>query len=494
MTSRGGLLAAAALGVAAFAGCVTQRMTPGGPVAVTHNERPQHAEAQARSGPPQLVVLVSIAALTPRGYLESAGQRAPMPFLAERAADGALALRVESVAPAATLPAHASLLTGRLPSHHGVTGELVQHAEGATLPTPLDAIAPHGATLLSAAKSRGLRTAALGWPGSFGLPVDYFVPEEFPTAVAGWPSLLDASTTPGLLEFAHRLGASNRAVASASAERDQVLVGLACQVLSSGAPPNLLLVRLSQTWPAVRDEGPASPQAREAFAATDAELRRLVGCVEASAVGHSAAIFVVGDHGVVDLHSVLEPNVALAEAGLLVPNPADPLLATRWSAYVRPSGGAAFVYARKEEDAVLARKALRDAAAQTGAFRIVSADEMLRSGADPEAWFGLEATLGYEFGVAASGPILHAAAQRGGAGYFPHQVVMAPGFVAFGAGVRPGVRIPRMREIDVAPTVAALLELSLEDPAAEKSKVPDGRPLVGALDFGRGAAGAPAGR
>jgi len=114
-------------------------------------------------------------------------------------------------------------------------------------------------------------------------------------------------------------------------------------------------LHLSQTWPALLEGGPSSLQARDAFAATDAELRRLVGCVESSAAGRAAAIFVVGDSGVVDVHSVLEPNVALAEAGLLIPNPAVPSLATRWSAFVRPSGGAGFVYARKEEDAVLAR-------------------------------------------------------------------------------------------------------------------------------------------
>ncbi|HTF33119.1 MAG TPA: alkaline phosphatase family protein [Myxococcota bacterium] len=493
MTPRCGLAAAVALGIAAFAGCVTVRMTPEGPAPVAKSEpKPQPAVPPPGSGPPQLVVLVSIAGLMPRAYLETGGRRATMPFLAERAAEGALAERVESVAPAARLPAHATLLTGRLPSHHGVTGELVLRAEGASDPTPVDTVAPHGATLLSVARSRGLRTAALGWPASFGLPADYFFPEEFPTAVAGWPALLDSSTTPALLEPAHRLGASSRSVAVASAERDAVLVGLACAMLSSSAPPSLLLVHLSQTWPAVRDEGPASSQAHDALAATDAELRRLVGCVESSAAGHSAAIFVVGDHGVVDMHSVLEPNVALAEVGLLVPSPGVPGVTTRWSAYVRPSGGAAFVYARKEEDAVLARRALGEAAAQTGAFRIVSAEEMLRSGADPEAWFGLEATLGYEFGAAVSVPLLHAAAERAGAGYFPHHVVMAPGFVAFGAGVRPHVRIPRMRQIDVAPTVAALLGLSLEDPAAEKSKMPDGRPLVGALNFS--AASAPAGR
>jgi hypothetical protein len=489
MTSRSGLVAAAALVLAAVLGCVTRQVTPGGLVALPAKHE-EHTHAEPASGPPQLVVLVSIAGLTPHAYLESGGQRAPMPFLAERAGDGALAERVEAVAPAATLPTHATLLTGRLPSHHGVTGDLVLHGEGAALPTPLDGMAPHGATLLSVARSRGLKTAALGWPGSFGLPVDYFIAEEFPTAVPGWPALLESSTTPALLEFAHRLGASNRAFAVAGFERDQALVGLACELLGSSTPPNLLLVGLSQSWRAVRDGGPASQGAQEGLAAADAQLRRLVGCVESSPAAHSAAIFVVGDHGAVDVHSMLEPNVTLAETGLLVANPADPSFATRWSAYVRPSGGAAFVYAKKEEDAILARNVLRDAATQTGAFRIVSADEMLRSGADPEAWFGLEATLGYQFGTATSGPLLHAAAQRGGAGYFPHQVVMSPGFVAFGAGVRPGVRIPRMREIDVAPTVAALLGLSLEDPASEKSKTPDGRPLVGMLNFAAGSASA----
>ncbi|HBZ72634.1 MAG TPA: hypothetical protein DEP35_24030, partial [Deltaproteobacteria bacterium] len=463
MTPWRGLAAALVLAIAALVGCVTMRMTPEGPVSV-RSEQAQHAEPAARGGPPQLVVLVSIAALTPSAYLEGEGRRVPMPFLAKRAAEGVLAERVEAVAPAATLPAHATLLTGRLPSHHGVTGEFVLRADGASDPTPSDAVAPHGATLLSVARSRGIPTAALGWPASFGLAADFFFPEVFPTAVAGWPALLDSSATPALLENARRLGAASRVVATPSAERDTVLVGLACAALGSSAPPGVVVLHLSQTWPALLEGGPSSTQARDAFASTDTELRRLVGCVESSAAGRAAAIFVVGDHGVVDVHSVLEPNVALAEAGLLIPSPGVPSLATRWSAFVRPSGGAGFVYARKEEDAVLAREALQKAAAQTGAFRIVSADEMLRSGADPEAWFGLEATLGYQFGAAVSVPILEAAAQRAGAGYFPDHVEMAPGFVAFGAGIRSRVRIPRMRQIDIAPTVAALLGLSLEDP------------------------------
>ena len=52
--------------------------------------------------------------------------------------------------------------------------------------------------------------------------------------------------------------------------------------------------------------------------------------------------------------------------------------------------------------------------------------------------------------------------------------VSSVGFVAWGAGIRPGIEIPFMRQIDVAPTVAALLRLELPET--------DGRVLIGALD------------
>jgi hypothetical protein len=52
---------------------------------------------------------------------------------------------------------------------------------------------------------------------------------------------------------------------------------------------------------------------------------------------------------------------------------------------------------------------------------------------------------------------------------------MESGFVAWGRGVRSRVRIPRMQQIDVAPTAARLLGIELGDVA--------GRPLIGALEL-----------
>ena len=68
---------------------------------------------------------------------------------------------------------------------------------------------------------------------------------------------------------------------------------------------------------------------------------------------------------------------------------------------------------------MLARSALVREAAKLGAFRVVAADELLRDGADPDAWFGLEAEPGFDFDDTAQFPVLAPAALRGAGGYLP---------------------------------------------------------------------------
>ena len=109
------------------------------------------------------------------------------------------------------------------------------------------------------------------------------------------------------------------------------------------------------------------------------------------------------------------------------------------------------MYAKTERDAVKARGVLVAAASRTRAFRVVSAREMLELGADPDAWFGLEAEPGFAFGNSPHPPLQRPAAARGAGGYFPNRAEMNAGFVAWGRGVRSGIRVPRMRQADVAP-------------------------------------------
>jgi hypothetical protein len=144
-----------------------------------------------------------------------------------------------------------------------------------------------------------------------------------------------------------------------------------------------------------------------------------------------------------------------------------------WRAIARSNGGTVFVYARDESAAVRARLALDAAAAESRAFRTVSAGEMIRVGADPGAWFGLEASPGFAFTDAADGPLQRVAPRRATGGYLPDRREMDTVFVAWGRGLRSGLRVPEMTQLDVAPTLAALLDVPL--PSVE------GRALVGLL-------------
>lgn len=430
---------------------------------------------EAAPVPPELVVFVSVAGLTPA---EVSGADSVMPRLAALAASGVVAERVDAILPATPLPVHAALATGQPPARNGVTSEYALGPMGIAVPAPADYGVSRGPTLWSVVAGRGERVAALGWPGTEPDAARLFAhfPAPVPWAGDTWPRQLASRTTPSLLPAARALGAERLEIAFDGPDRDALLIGLACGLVQAPLRPRLVMLRLSATLPVLLEQGPQTPAARAAFATADDEIARLAGCLAAAGLAERGAVVVVGDAPIGSLHTVIEPNVVLADAGLLVPSPKGGIALVRWSAFARTSGGSALVYARDEDDALLARRALESAATATHAFRIVGADEMMHLGADPEAWFGLEAGPGYGFGPASSGPRLHFAAEKGAAGYLAPPGGQSAAFVASGAGVRTGVRVPAMRQIDVAPTVAALLGVTLGET--------DGRAIVGALAFG----------
>jgi hypothetical protein len=262
--------------------------------------------------------------------------------------------------------------------------------------------------------------------------------------------------------------------------RDRVLTAVACDLLAAPQPPALLLLRLSGADAALLQLGPATPEFREALAREDAEVAALLSCVRRAGLAEQTAIVLAGDHGGLSVHTAIRANQPLEAAGLLT---ATATGIARWSAIARSNGGSAFVYARETDDALDARRALEAAAASSRAFRVVPAEEMLRLGADPEAWFGLEARPGFVFEDVPGGPLLVPATVRGAAGYLPDEPAMQAGLVLAGRGIRAGVRVPEMDQTDLAATVATLLGLALEPP--------DGRALLGLLDLAPAAGAAP---
>jgi hypothetical protein len=419
---------------------------------------------------------VSVAGLTPRAYAQRDAEAPLMPMLEQLAREGVAADSVAPVAPASAYPAHATLVTGETPASHGVPADHLLGEAGVRPATYSHASFLRVPTLWQRAAEARLPVAAFDWPSTVGAAIDLLIPDVVPVRRdESWMQLLEDTSTPWLAEWVRASGAGG----TPGAERDALLTSLACEVLGSRVPPAFVLLRYSGTERPLSLAGPDSPQSEEAFRVVDAELERLVGCLGGAGQLADAAIVVVGDRGFLPVHTQVHPNRQLEESGLLRSRGSAP-----WKAIARSNGGSAFVYARDENSAVVARNVLEELAERTRAFRVVSAREMLESGADPEAWFALEAQPGTVFRDSAGRSVVEPAALRGSGGYLRAAEKLEPGFVAWGQGLRAGVRIPWMRQSDVAPTVAALLGLEL----APK----DGRRLVGVLALPRiGPVGAP---
>jgi hypothetical protein len=428
-------------------------------------------KAEPSKPPEPLVALVSIGGFTPRALDPGPGGEPLLPTAAAFAAQGARADRVQPVVPAAVYPAHATLVTGASPPKHGILSDHSLTETGVTRSRATAANALRVAPIWQAANEAGLRVASLDWPTTRGGAISQLIPDVYPRTGKSWLDALTSAAPSVMVALAGEHGGTDAATVRPGAARDSVLVDVACELTRAAKKPRLLLLRLSQTTAALAQFGPDSPEAVRAFSGADRELRRWLGCLRDAGQLESASVMLVGDFSYSSVHTAIVPNAVLVQANLIekAGNAVE-----SWDAIARSNGGSAFVYARGERPALRARDVLLREAQASGAFRVLTADEMLRAGADPEAWFGLEAEPGYLFADETSGALLQPAAVRGAGGYVVSSPADGPGFAAWGRGIRRGIRIPVMRQTDVAPTLARLLGVSLGGA--------EGHALVGVLE------------
>jgi hypothetical protein len=329
------------------------------------------------------------------------------------------------------------------------------------------------ATLWQRALERGLPVASLDWPTTLGSAIPELLPDLEDARAdreSSWSDRLAGEIAPAMAGRVSDHGGDRAGSGRRGPARDAVIRGVACDLVGGDAPPRLLLVRLGGSAPILAAEGPNGPRVAPAYPALDEEICQLLVCIEWAGRLEETAPDVTGDHGFAEVHTEIAPTETLVREGLVS---LERGVVGGWEALVRSNGGSAFVYARSEGAALTARAALAAEARRSGAFRVVAAEEMIGIGADPEAWFGLEAAPGFAFRDEATGSLLTPATRRGVGGYLPGRAEMDTALVAWGAGVRRGLRVPEMGLADVASTFAPLAGIAFEGEG--------GRALVGVL-------------
>jgi predicted AlkP superfamily pyrophosphatase or phosphodiesterase len=397
-----------------------------------------------------------------------ADPRTPVPTLRRLAREGARARGFMPVNPVVTWPNHTTMVTGVRPAVHGVmwNGLLVRDPSG--VPPRVEPWRPkddmvRALTVYDAAHAKGLTTAQVDWVAIYGAKTITWAFPEVPSVDGTVEREMIAA---GALTAEDVAGFQD---ATSGAWRDQRWTDAAVHIIERHAP-NLLLFHLLALDSANHRYGPGTPASQTAMAFLDAQVERLLSAIDRAGLTAQTTVLIVSDHGFRSAEHFIHPNVVIRDAGLLHGTGND----LRAEAWARSWGGAAGVYVtdRQRREEVVSRLAPMLA-------RLDGVDRVLRGAALTDANFPdpaaldqapdlvLSAKRGFEFGGNDTGPSVTEVSpdHLGHHGALETDPEMEAIFIAWGEGVARGQSLDTVHSVQIAPTMAEWLGLTL--PGAE---------------------------
>ena len=414
--------------------------------------------------PIEHVIVISVDGLLPASYTDPDSHGLAVPVLRELARQGAWSPGVRVVMPAVTYPSHTTIATGVSPRVHGIVANRVfdptETSDQAWNWYTEDIRVP---TLWDAARAKGLRTALISWPVTVGARANFVLPEFWRGKGTDSVKLLRAISTPGLVDKVAAQFPNFLAGLTPPETKDEALADVAVHILET-SPPNLLMLHIFEVDHWQHEKGPWSPEAVRAIENADAQIARLIAAAKKVGAWKSTALVIVSDHGFAQQEKLAHPSVLLREKGLITLDEKNRI--RDWKAQVLIHGGSAYVYLKDPADAET-RRAVMDifqplsGAAGSGVARVFGHDRIVELGGDPQAFLVVEAAGGFGFETGVTGPYITPAVKLGLHGFPPDRDDMLASLLILGPGIAPG-KIDGARLVDIAPTIASWLGLTLE--------------------------------
>lgn len=388
--------------------------------------------------------------------------RLPIPTLRMLAREGAVAASMRPVNPTVTWPNHTAIVTGVDPSeHHVLYNGLLVRPEGGAQPS----IEPwrnkeqmvHAQTIYDAAYDAGLTTAQVDWVAIYrAKKITWQFPElPDPEGLIERELISAGTVTPEQLRTFET---------STQAWQDEIWTAAAEDILERHKP-NLLLFHLLTLDDTNHEYGPMTNASLTAMAFLDAKVKQIVDAVQRAGLSNSATLIVVSDHGFRTYKNKIQANVLLREKGFLNAGPGQ----ARGDAWVMPEGGTAMVYvtnpARRAEIIPKLRAIFTGV---EGVEEVYGVDAYGRLGlptptqSDQAPDLVLAAKPDYMFGNESAGDLITHEPAAGTHGYLNTDPQMQAIFIAWGAGIPRGIQLGDISNLDVAPTIAALLEIEMK--------------------------------
>jgi hypothetical protein len=410
--------------------------------------------AQAAPATPKpKVVVISLDAFGASSLHEP---QLPAPTLHALMARGVYSVSMQPINPTVTWPNHTAMVTGVDASrHHVLVNGLIVNQRTTTLPT-IDMAAPKSRlvavpTVYDVAHAAGLTTAQVDWVAIEGTrSMDWQFAEHPDPGGAIEQDLVrqGALTAEQLAHFGE----------PSQAWRDRIYTRAAIDIIHKHHP-DLLLLHLLALDSIEHETGFGNNAGRNTIAFLDDRVKDVIDAVRAAGDFDRTTFIIVSDHGQQSAHQVLHPNVLLRQAGLQAGSASQP-------SFCLPDDGFALVF--QQHATAASTKALKRLfAGKPGIRSVLTPAEAAKEGwptparSDQAPDLLLYAADGYAFKQGDTGDYVTPTPEIGAHGYPNSDPLMQGIFIAAGFGIGAKGEIPPFRNLDIGPTIAQLLHVSL---------------------------------
>ncbi|QIF02580.1 alkaline phosphatase family protein [Roseimicrobium sp. ORNL1] len=401
--------------------------------------------------------------------------KAEMPTIRRLAAEGARAKQMTTSLPTVTWPNHTTLVTGVHAGKHGVIGndffDRKEQKVVAYIPDPVfnkDEIVKTP-TIYDVAHDAGLSTAGVCWPASRGAKTwNWTIPDVFEQATFeqySTPSLLAECREAGIPYEKQnewcKLGTAGKPM------RDWLYANVATHIIRKHKP-GLMCLHYMSVDGLQHGYGSKTPEAYWAINDSDNRVRQIVEAVEEAGLKDKTTFVVTADHGFITYKKRIQPNVLLKKEGLIKAALGNKVTERRVWCHAQ---GVAYIYVLDQANReALLKDITPKLAAMEGIEEVIEEKDFAKYGLETAAKdprmpdLILSPKDGYVIGADVGGDevVVSAGEAKGAHGYSPANPLMDASFVISGAGIKKGVVLDKIANIDVAPTIAKLLGVEIK--------------------------------
>jgi len=400
-----------------------------------------------------------------------------MPAFGRVMQEAAIVKTVRSVYPTITYPNHTSMRTGAYCGKHGIINNEQTILGEVSSKWEFFNDAVKVSDIFDAAKAAGYTTAGVFWPVTGNhKSIDYLVNEYWPqTPEETTEECFAASgSSPEVIEKVIR---PNKYLVDGMHRKhpycDAFVHACACSIIRE-FKPNLLMIHPANIDAYRHQTGLFSTKVSHGLHEIDLWLDEILKACRDAGIENDTDIFIVSDHGQLNITRSIAVNALLAERGLLTVK-GDQI--TDYVAVAKSTGLSCQIYLKDPKDFDRVHAVLQSMVEDGiyGFERVYTAEEAMREeGLSGKFSFVLE-TDGYtSFSNAFTRPLVRRVDNsdyKFGRATHGHQPDKGPQptLIAFGPDIKAGAVVERRPIVDEAPTYAKILGVELPDA--------DGKPI-----------------